>query len=314
MLITTDLNSSLSSTSDNLDILVNILDKCDHIQDHFLPEVMKLANKLINTQQQMHYQVNTISNNCLPMGIAKQCKFTFSGNTPHLQHQLQQLFYEAGSRSLDLIIQNTKTNTDSYKRKFYSMLEELKSACDETGLDYNKLHCKIQSCMRTAKQTITSTHNRKLSRDQQHHKHYIPLKQSTPTTSVPKIHKPNRRFKRPPPKNKPARRTKHRSKRQKLKSTGLPKTINIDKFHYNLTNIELTEHHKIIFSLGQKFCPTPKGANWSEFETCIENWSYLLRYAVYYHDKPNITNNLNYENFWSNVSTADQSTPVEDQL
>ena len=257
----------------------------DQIHDGLFPKTRALATKMINTEQQLHYQTTTRTNNCIPLGIAKQCKFTFSGNDCELQKSIQHMFYDAGSRAFDLIIDHTKNNTESLKRRYYSQLEELKSACHNSDLDFSTYHNKIQSSMRAMKTTTSATHAKKLYRDQQHFRLY-----RKPEDSRHPVHtnnrKPNRRFKRPI-KKKPPRRPAFRRRRQKLKSTGIPTSINVDKFHYNLTNFELTDNHKMIFCLGQKFCPTPIGANWSEFETSIDNWSYLLRYAVYYHGKPN---------------------------
>ena len=293
MIISTDLDTS--STFNNIENLLSVLDKHDEIHNQIFPKTLELAKKLINTQQQLQYQQLTRENGCLPMGIARQCKFTFSGPNPDLQSQLQQLFHEAGSRSLDLIIQNTKKSTESLKRNYYNSRDILKSSCEETGVDFNTLHQKLQSSMRAVKQNTSTMHTRKIYRDLEHHKAYIvPPKSATPIISNIKP-KSCRRFKKRDPKPKRPRRPKHRSKRQNLKSSGLPKPINIDKYYYNLTNIELTEHHKVILSLGQKFCPTPRGADWSNFETCIDNWSYLLRYAVYFHGKPNLNSDFSYE-------------------
>lgn len=277
-----------------LDFLTGALDKCDDITDNVFPTTSKLAAKMINLQQQHHYQSTTRTNGCLPKGIARQCKFTFSGNNPQLQEQLQLIFNEAGSRTLDLIIENTSRDLQNSKRRYYSSLDQLKSKCHESGHDFNNMHQKIQTTIRQVKSTTNNDHSRKLNRDLNQYKLYTKPDQPVSTTLAPK-QKRNRRFKKITPKKKPPRRPKHRSKRQKLKSTGLPKTIDINKYFYNLTSLELTEHHKVIFSLGQKFCPTPKSANWSEFETAIDNWSYLLRYAVYYHNKPQSANALDYE-------------------
>ena len=47
----------------------------------------------------------------------------------------------------------------------------------------------------------------------------------------------------------------------------------------NLTSIEITEEQKYIFYLCQKFCPTPQKADWAVFETNLDNWAYMLRWA-----------------------------------
>ena len=287
---------NVHSTYSNIEELFCNIQKLDNIHDNILPQTQALANKMINTQQQLNYQMKTRENKCLPLGIAKQCKFSFSGNNPEVQNNIQQLFYQAGSRSLDLIINHTKSTTESLKRRYYSKLDELKLECTDCGVDFNTIHNKIQTSMRNTKNSTSKIHNKKILRDEKHFKLYCdPEEANPPIIACSKTHKPNRRFKKSKKsKNKPTRRPAYRRRRQKLKSTGNPITTNIDRFFYNLTDLKITDHHKMIFCLGQKFCPTPKGANWADFETSIDNWSYLLRYAVFYHDK-NKDNQISYE-------------------
>ena len=278
------------STHDHLGEILNALEHVDKVYDILLPKAQKLSKKLINTHQQLSYLSQTRANSCLPLGIAKQCKFTYSGHDPDIQAQLQQIFHEAGSRSLDIIHNHTKNTTESLKRKFYSHLDVLKSACTDSGIDYPSMHLTIQKSMRSSKQDISKKHAKKLTRDQKYFKLYQePITPNQQTLPDPTRNKKNRRFnkqKKVKNRKKTPRKPKHKLRRQKMKSSNLPATINMDKYFYNLTNVELSEHHKMIFCLGQKFCPTPKSANWADFETAIDNWSYLLRYAVAYHGKP----------------------------
>ena len=63
------------------------------MHDNLLPRSLKLATKLINTQQQLIYLQKTHENNFFPLAITKQCKLTFSGHNQDMQSKLQDIFY-----------------------------------------------------------------------------------------------------------------------------------------------------------------------------------------------------------------------------
>ena len=72
----------------------------------------------------------------------------------------------------------------------------------------------------------------------------------------------------------------YKQRRINIKEPGtiaLPEDCN--KYYLNLTNIQISRAHEYIFFLCKKFCPTPTHANWSQFETDIDNWIYLLRWS-----------------------------------
>ena len=199
--IENDLDSSFSSTSDNLQCLMSIMNMQDSVHDGLFPRTLELGKKLISTQQQYLYQQKTRDNGCLPLGIAKQCKFRFSGNDPEVQQSVQSIFFEAGSRCLDVILHNTKSNTESLKRKYYDSRNKLQHTCTQSGLNYHDFNSKIQHVIHTQKKTCTEMHNKKLIRDQKHFKLYIPTTNSNRTD--PTMHrtpKKGRRFKRRPSK------------------------------------------------------------------------------------------------------------------
>ena len=86
--------------------------------------------------------------------------------------------------------------------------------------------------------------------------------------------------------------TKHPLTLKSQQIVSIPPSVNPIIYFHNLTELQLNGHHKFIFNLGPKFCPTPLKANLNQFETSIDNWAYLLRFAVEYSTKtPDDTSN-----------------------
>jgi hypothetical protein len=252
---------------------------------------------MVSLDAQMKYQKSTRMNGCVPQGIAKQSSCRFSGNNPDIQAEIQHIYNNAASRTLDIIIEDIKIRTSDARNKFYSSMNKLKSFCNTMEVHYVTFEEKVNQILNREKQLASSKHSKKLDRDQSNHRIYIAEVAHPPVNRKPETIRQsrNRRFIRRTerhnthPKKKKCRQPIFKKRRKALKSqpiVSLPPQINPNIYFHNLTEFQLNDHHKFIFFLGPKFCPTPLKANLEEFETKIDNWAYLLRYTVKYSTKP----------------------------
>ena len=101
-----------------------------------------------------------------------------------------------------------------------------------------------------------------------------------------------RRYKKNTNISKKKRVTKNKLNRTNLKNDNslrknnskptIPTTIDPTKYYLNLSTITIGKDEEYVFYLCQKYCPTPLKVDWSKFETDIDNWSYMLRWAYIY--------------------------------
>ena len=259
--------------------------------------------KMIKTKQQWEYQKSTRLNGCVPHGLLSQSKVKFAGVDDMFQCTIQSLYNFTASRTLDLMIVRTKQRYNDKRSTYYNSKEMLrKNMGDEY---FGKFEKKLYDRLDKTSKDCSKIHGGKLERDLKHNRVYANLDgtsvlntknwsyQDIPTT-IPKALEKKKRGARRFDKNqekkkkkgrttqkvhlKKARRNEHgvRHKNQKL---SIPPTVDVNKYFCNLTSVQLTEDHKYIFYLCQKFCPTPLYVNWAEFENDLDNWTFSIRWA-----------------------------------
>ena len=267
------------------------------IQDGIVPEhIIQIGKKMISLDSQIKYQKSTRTNGCVPQGIAKQSKCRFSGNNTHIQAEIQHIFDNAASRTLDIVIKDTESRLSSARNIFYSSMNTLRETCEAMEVQQDPLIDKVNAVLAREKNLASSRHNKKPIRDKSLHKIYIPDTTHQPINRKPQDIRQSkkRRFRlnqnrvKPFPKKQKCRQPMFKKRRKTLKSqqiVSIPPSVNPNIYFHNLTELQLNEHHKFIFYLGPKFCPTPLKANLEQFETSIDNWAYLLRYTVIYSTK-----------------------------
>ena len=330
-------DSSNISTTDLLSDLDNVINDQETLYNILIPEIKEVSKRLVNTSQQYQYLIATRHEGCIPEGIAKQSRFTYSGKDKAFQQQLQKIYYYAASRTLDMIILDVHRKILNFRNIFYSKVRTVEHLCNNSGISFLKIQMIIKSTMHKEKLTCIARHNKKLQRDKCITKLYInpsgtSPNQITPNNIIENVEvnnnvniitrsnnnpkKKTRRFTKDCTNKRKPRVPKFRARRKELKqktTLAIPSTINVDKYYHNLTNFELNNCHKFIFCLGQKFCPTPIGADWAAFETSIDNWTYVLRYAVKYCNNNIICDNDNSDPTYERLLIKKQTyKPIHD--
>lgn len=284
-------------------------------------DLIRVGKQLVELQLQYQYQTQTRLQGCIPAGIYKQSKFRYSVNNNPLQGHLQLLYTYTASRSLDFIINDTKTRLAKTKQHFYTGLSLQDEYYKSQNVDFKPIHDKIKSSMHITKMMCQSRHQGKLSRDLNSYRYYInsdgtshsntenwtynpsPATIKLPSSLMPTPKKRNRRFKhKQPQKKRHNRLTRGRFKRRNMKSEQLknkgsekptiPRSIDVNKYFRNLTNLEINDDQKYIFYLCQKFTPTPFKVDWSNFEKDIDQWSYVLRWTYKLSSRKNTSSKL----------------------
>lgn len=253
-----------------------------------IPDVKVYQNTVVKHNRlnnQLIYMKTCMINGCIPKGISDQAKFRLSFPNALVHENCQKFFYFAASRASDVIRTHLKVSIEKLRQRIFNLDSNLRKSLSTKEFETVVSHTSVQDLSVQSKQH--EIHNKKLKRDLENSKFYIPYKKYYD----PRKQKKNRRFKA---KHKLARKPSRRVKRRSLRSeqstpasqttsslagsstSAPPAVINLSS-----TKI-LTEGHIGIFQRGPKFVPTPPKADLAEFQKDYVLWKNRLRWA-YHH-------------------------------
>ena len=159
--------------------------------------------------------------------------------------------------------------------------------------EYNCILHETTKIVNHNKSQNQSKHSKKLDRDINSCQQYIPWQTHF---HFKKLNKRRSMCRKKAPRVS-SRKMKRRNIRQAAPTTSDNSENTVPLSVINLTSIKLSKGHFGIFSKGPKFVPTPKKADFSEFQQDFFLWKNRLRWAYYHENKP-----LNYENIPATIA------------
>ena len=255
-------------------------------------------SKLLHQKDYMHC---TMTNGCIPKGIHDQSKFILSFTDTNLHSICQQLLYFAASRVSDVIRNNLSVKIASLRQAVFKSDERLRKALSIA--EYYDILEETSKIIAKHNTEDKKKHTRKLERDRTDCNHYIPW-QSFADVQIRK--KRNSRAKKKYPRVS-SRKMKRRNIKALVSALALIDSENQESSSpppvINLANsITLTEGHFGISKKGPKFVPTPRKADFAEFQEDIRIWKNRLRWAVYHDLKKSEPDNISHD---------DETSPIE---
>lgn len=249
-----------------------------------LPDVTQYQRVILKhnkLMRQLNYMRTSMTHGCIPKGIKDQSKFRVSFPNETIQNTCQGLYYFAASRTSDVIRSHLCKTVHAMKQSYIALdkllVEKLSTA------EFKQVTEHLRKIVETNTRKQNEIHTRKLKRDLETGKCYIPFHQQAKARK----RKPRRLgIKKKSAPRIPSRKFKRRSIRQELpveedaqNTPGPPPVINLS------TSKVLTEGHFGIFKKGPKFVPTPHKANYSEFQDDYLIWKNKLRWAYHHTNK-----------------------------
>ena len=236
----------------------------------------KTWKKLTTTTSQKVYLQHCVQQKVLPQNIYEQSKFTVSFDEPAIVKQCQHQFLAAASRSLDIILKSISSKCRRLHKSLNFDRESLQIVKDEDTLAHvNKLFSKV---MNKLVENSKVTHNEKLKKlvaDT-----YIPPDEKPP---MPQMKEKRKKYKKNKKRTR-SRKNPSRFQKDQIKGDAMVKIK--DNMIINLSERELSVHHKELLTMEESYAPTPGQINVMQYHDDIDQFCNSLRWGYFYHKNP----------------------------